>query len=343
MNPLDDRIPEELQPQNQDLITFLRRSYHSNDALTADEQARSLSTVRERLLHTLPSPKPAKPRRHPRFMHTLNVIAAVLVVCFIIGAALFLFARRPQSTTVSGPPLGPVGTPVTVQTEANGVSATMSITSGPYFLSELVAADISIVNNTNKTLTLEGSPGSPCGSALNIDLSGGTAPHYAVPVYGFMSCPVFFTKFKPEQTIHVRQYFPLTASGHIVLTLGATFLHTIMQNGQQVTTNGPDPLNGHWPAFHITVHPQIPSDRTILLQLDGSRVIVHASPYASSHLLYDYTVGCTGTGSGNFQFQPTKSTTINEPGCPGPNVQWQYAVSAPGYAIASGQYPPSTK
>lgn len=65
----------------------------------------------------------------------------------------------------------------------------------------------------------------------------------------------------------------------------------------------------------------------------------HAPARILTHLLYFYTVACTGTGSGNFAWEPLRTTTINEPGCPGPNVQWIFAVSAAGYAIASGKYP----
>jgi hypothetical protein len=339
MNPQDDRISEEMEPQNEALIASLRQSYHPSPPLTETEQQRSLANVRQRLLHAFSSSKTIRPRHHPRFIHTLNAIAAILVVGLIIGASLFLFARHPQSTTVSGPPLGPAGMPDTIQTEANGLSAMMSITSGPYFLSELLAADISITNHTHTAYSIQGVPGSPCDSALNVTLSGGTAPHYAVPVYGFMNCPDFTTQFKPGQTIHVRQYLPLTDSGRILLALRATFLHTVMQNGEQVITNGTSPLDGHWPTLQINVHPHIPANRTISLQLEDSHVIIHAPTSIRTHLLYYYTVDCTGTGTGNFAWEPIKTTTLNEPGCPGPNVQWQYAVSAPGFAIVSGKYP----
>ena len=75
---------------------------------------------------------------------------------------------------------------------------------------------------------------------------------------------------------------------------------------------------------------------------------INAPLAALAHLYYIYNVTCNafqgGTvGTGNYAWQPVFTTVIHEPNCGDYGsqvIEWSYAVSAPGYAIASGQVAP---
>jgi hypothetical protein len=178
MKPFDDSIPEEIETQHVALVSMLRRAYPRPVQLTPDEQTQIIERASQRLLLTdkavstsaeqaaqpvgttgsislkKPVAKPFAVRRRRRITRFASMLAAVLVVAAITGASLLLFTRRPQEVVSSLPkssPIGQVGTPATVHTEAGGFEMTLSLTPGPYFLSELLAADISLTNHTDKT------------------------------------------------------------------------------------------------------------------------------------------------------------------------------------------------
>ena len=50
MKPFDDILPEEKEPQHEELITLLQRAYRKPVIVTADEQAQIIARVRERLM-----------------------------------------------------------------------------------------------------------------------------------------------------------------------------------------------------------------------------------------------------------------------------------------------------
>ena len=369
MKPFDDSIPEETEAQHLELVTMLQHTYTKPVPLAPNEQEQIIAQVRERLLRidqvdtqnedsssmqvgiadsTLrPSVAfPGKTRSAGKIMRLVNTFAAVLVIGAIIGASVLLFTRHPStSTTPTVPAVGPVDTPVTVHTERDGLEASMSLTPGPYFLSEMLAADLSLTNHSHTTYSLGGADvESLCGSALNIDVTGGSAPYYTPPpmFYPPIACPLTMTILKPGQTIHLRQYLPLIASGHVTLTEGALCLVKVNGSG---TTNGPCPLDGYWPSIHINVNSRVPSDRMISFHRSGSHVFVDAPGGARSRLLYLYSVTCQdfrdqgGSGTGNFIWEPIPTNEVKEPGCPGKNVKWTFAFSAVGYSIVSGSYP----
>lgn len=364
MKPLDDMLPEEREPQHAELIALLLS--HQPTPLTDNEQAEAVARVRTQLLNAqtaweetlhedaesagvdvaaqTPLPFTAKPRRSRRIVRFINALVAVLVVGAIIGASVLLFTHRSPASPAATP--SPIGSPVTVRSQADGLEASMSLTPGPYFLGELLAVDISLTNHTHTTYALQGVGVSACDPALHLTQAGGTAPHIAPPPIGIMSCPMMISQLKPGQTIAVHQYIPLNDSGHITLTLGARFLTTKQApQGYPVTRPGPSPLDGHWPSLQINVHPQVPSDRTISFQLEGTHVIVTAPAGAQSHLLYTYMVDCQdfhdagGTETGNYAWERISSNKVGLPGCPGKNLHWQFAFAAVGYAYVSGHYP----
>ena len=329
-------------------------------------QAESKVPQNEGIVEQQNAPVPVSPQRvhavsprRRRMLRFINTFAAVLVIGAIIGASLLLFRHQPQTTggnpsqavnrpiVLTGSPIGEGYQPGTVYASRGGLEATLRVMRGPYFLSELLSVDITLTNHSHTTYLLQGVPASvSCEQALwvNYMLAGANTVHYVFPVYGVMSCPDATSQFKPGQTIATRQYIPLTDNGHVLLTEEARFLSTktIPNQGKSIT-DGSNPLDGHWPSLDIDVASRVPSNRIITLERTGSKVFVNAPVVVRSHLFYQYAVNCQdfhdagSTASGNGSWTPV-TTTIGEPGCPGKNVQWTYAVSAPGYAITTGSY-----
>jgi hypothetical protein len=364
MKPFDDMLPEEQEEQHRELIALLHQAYHQSLAITASAREQAIQRVGERLAmmkdndtlsaETLPGQlnmeqavlrEPAtfggRPRRRKRAMHLINTLAAILVVGLLIGGSIALFTSRSPSTTA-----GPVGTPATVDVEVGGLEMSLHVTPGPYFLSELVVADMSLTNHTHTTFMPQGlTYTNPCSPALRLFQTGGESPHYTIPLHGeivFFGCPFIpagGTPFKPGQTITIQQYEPLTSSGHVILTAKAKFLKT---EGGKIT-QAPSPLDGHWPSLQIQVASHIPSDRLFSLHLKGSQVLVDAPP--ALHLVYRFIETCAGMSIdvGSISWDPISTRVLNVPGnlvgCPAKNVHWQYAVGAAGYAIVAGKYP----
>lgn len=367
MKPFDDMLPEEQEAQQKELVALLHQAYHTSLASTDSEREQAIQRVGERLAlmtdnaalpeETLPGQlnveqtsleEPAaiggRPRRGKRAIHLLNTLAAVLVVSLLIGGSIVLFTNR-QSTTA-----GPVGAPTTVQVEASGLKMSMSITPGPYFLSEVLVADMTLTNHTNTTFMLQEGL---CFPALRLEQTGGESPHYTLPLHGnvaFLGCNEREGPLKPGQTITNQQYELLTSSGQVTLTTTAKFvkdvvIKVIKPGFGPVDVHGNTPVSnplGYWPSLQIQVASHIPSDRLFSLHLQGSQVHINAPPVL--HLLYQYIVSCDSYNvtidTGNWSWEPISTRVLRIPGldCPG-NVRWQYAVSAAGYAVVAGKYP----
>src|SRR6266851_3516327 len=179
MTPFDDRnddpLPEELESQNQALTRALSRAYQRSEQLTAAEQGESVARVRERLLlahrpaqqedvseqqtGTADStplnpimPTTFKPQR--RIVRFVNGLAAVLVIGAIIGASVLLFTRHTSPTTaIRKLPAGSSdtsGLTVVASSTADGLTMSLAITPGPYFLSEMLAVKVTLTNNSQK-------------------------------------------------------------------------------------------------------------------------------------------------------------------------------------------------
>jgi hypothetical protein len=361
MKPFDDVLPEEQEAQHRELITLLHQAYHHFHASTAGAQEQAIQRVGERLAMLedqvalseetrsgqvemeqafLREPVTGGRRSHrrKRAVHLLNALAAVLVVGLLLGGSIALFTNRSPSTTA-----GPVGSPVTVRAEAGGLEMSLSITPGPYFLSELILAQMSLTNQSRTTFLLEGRE-SLCFPALRLSQTGGENPHYTLPLHGEIvdfGCFGRDSTLEPGQTITNQQYEPLTSSGLVTLTAQAHFLKT--EGGGH--TRGPSPLDGHWPSLQVQVASHIPSDHLFSLRLKGSQVFVDAPP--TLHLVYRFIESCVGDGLstdvGSLTWDPIATRVLNVPGnlvgCPAKDVRWQYAVSAAGYAIVGGNYP----
>ncbi len=369
MKPFDDSIPEEIETQHVALVSMLRRAYPRPVQLTSEEQTQIIERASQRLLlhdqsisagknqapvgtiSSIPLEKPVANsfavRRRRSITRFASMLVAVLVVAAIIGASLVLFTHRPQGVVTKlpqGAPVGPVGK-ISIVTVTGGLEASMSITGGPYFLSELLAADISLTNQTDKTMYV-GIPfaGSACGYITGVQVTGKDTPEFVIPIPTDHSCPFFVnsTPLKPGQTLTVHKYLPLTNSGHLTLTAETAFFASPRQSQNPFPKQISSPLDGHWPSIQIDVAPKVPSDRTISYHRDGSRVFIIAPTDAQHQLQYLYGVSCSdytgpgGTGSGNYGWETLPKNVVGEPGCPGKNVRWAFAFGLPGYAIVQG-------
>lgn len=365
MKPFDESISEENTPPYQDLTTLLRQITPAT-SITAEEQSQMLARVRARLRQTddvfsedtlltlensddvLQSSllrRKVPRRRLSRMRYALNMIAAVLVVGVIAGASLWLFSTRQGSNLggniPTGAPVGPVKAPVTIRSETGGLGVSLQITSGPYFLSELLAATVTLTNHSNKGVFLQGSGTAlnSCTGTFSLAPTGGSEPHYNFTVNQFpMSCPGSYTKLDAGKTLTGRGYVPLTMSGRVMLTPEARFLTvTKDRNGIEGISGGFDPLANHWPTISINVMAKAPTDRTISVQQQGSQIAIDAPTPARSHLVAYDTVTCGNTMGTSADWYPLATAILHERGCSDLNKHWVYAVGAPGYAIASGE------
>ena len=272
-----------------------------------------------------------------------RVIPLTLVALTLLCAAALVFID-PFS---GAPPMGP---PVAAVVRAGGVTMSVRVPPSPYFLSELLPVDVALSNHSRAPITLGGAAvPSPCGSALGAWLTGGTAPHFVLRAPTTHICPSFAggtTTVAPGHTLTIRQWLPLTESGHLTLTAVAYFLKmSTTSGGGQVITTGVNPLGRRWPSLVLTVAPTVPAGRTLTLIQIGPAVFVRVPLRLRSQLRYLYGVSCRdpqgpgGTGSGNFGWQPLAGGVAYDPGCPGIDEQWTVAMGLPGYAIATATYP----
>ncbi len=289
--------------------------------------------------HRVSQPTPGKAPYHRR--RRWNTFASVLVISLLVITSLLLF--RHYSTAIvssipTGKPIGmPISTPILADTEVNGLKTTLSITPGPYFLSELLSVDITLTNHSQHNIMLGGAPAiNTCNGAFNVTITGGQEPHYDLPGNNFMmSCPPGMSRLDIKKSLSTHGYIPLTRSGAVTMTIEArVFTITQNQNGT-VNAQGSSPLDEHWPTIAIPVAPQIPSDRLLSLQAQGNNVIVNAPDIIRPHLVYFYTVNCSHGSGTNDGWDPLKVAILQEPYCDDPIRHWIYAVSTPGYAIAA--------
>jgi len=307
------------------------------------------------------------PTHHPWGLAQTLVVA--LVIAALLGTILLLLSPWLGHST-KAPFGGSIGTPVTVQTQAGGLEMTMQITPGPYFLSELLAANLSLTNHSQTTYLLQGRPNEagqppdPCNPPLTVVMIGGEPPFAAnlqstlaahFTCHGPPGLEQGTVQLHPGQTITIPQYIALTSSGHLTLAVRATFQKMVYGPNFFGVVPAPGPLDRHWPTLQVSVQPQVPSDRLLSLRQQGEQVIVTAPPAARGQLLYmslthcDLGGGDTG-GGGYFPWVALQTMTIPPPDCgftvtngtrtPGRLLWWAYVVAAPGYTIVSGTYTP---
>ncbi|HEY6543104.1 MAG TPA: zf-HC2 domain-containing protein [Ktedonobacteraceae bacterium] len=316
---------------------------------------------------SLPASVRPSARSH-RPVALVQTLVAALIIAALLGSTLLLLRSRvpsPASNPKQTPSIGPVGTPVKVQSQAGGLEMTMQITPGPYFLSEMLAADLTLTNHSQTTYLLEGTWNNPgvadeyCYPPLKVVITGGDSSrdtglehnlNAAISCYGTPGT----TQLLPNQTMTIRQYLALTSSGQMTLQVRGTFQKAALgQDGivHIVPTTGP--LDGHWPSLHISVQAQVPAQHLITLHAQPAQVVVDAPPDARGRLLYLSTYDCVDKNSsqhgGGGYWIKLQGLLIEKPQCGysimnGTStydtfVHWVYVVGAPGYSIVAGTYP----
>lgn len=355
MKPFEDLLPEE---EGNELIGLLREKDHTHFDITPAEQKQIAQRVRERLIQVLPAPLPEKEyepgqvlmapvsrppvTRRQRLMRLASGLVAAVVVGVVIASAFLLFA--PQRTIVSDLPIRAIkSSSTTSHVEAGGFDMTLGITSGPYFVGEMLEVNITLANHTSQAQWVA-SPftNSACGYAAGVAMLEGLKPTIELPETDH-SCPSGAGKsllILPGKTLHAQKYFVLQWSGNITLTSYIDFRELNKNQGYQWYQPAKSPLDGHWPTLHLQVASQVPQDRQLTAHLKGNQITVDAP--ANAPLQYLFGVSCTngpGSGSeytGNYGWQPLQSTTINSPACSMKHITWSYAIGTPGYSIAAG-------
>jgi hypothetical protein len=216
--------------------------------------------------------------------------------------------------------------------QVDGLRASIHVvTPGPYFLSELVAVDVSLTNQTGRSVEFDGSnrPDIGCySSALSVQITAGSAPTFEMPKLSIpCALPFYMTTVAPGQSLTIHYFLPVTRSGEVTITMGG------MRDSRQTS-----PLDGHWPSVSIDVDSQIPANRALSLQSQGAQVIVQGPLEAQAHLLYWESITCDkyeGGGS-RLDWSPLPTFVLSQPDCPTAHRHWAYIVSAPGYATVAG-------
>jgi hypothetical protein len=265
---------------------------------------------------------------------------------------------RSQSSPALGSDFWVGGTPVTREVQAGGLDFVMQITPGPYFLGELLAANLILRNDSRTTYTLGGPSPFPdpwvdgiCGTTISVTISGGASElQYGPPLADEVpTCPFGGFALAPGRTLTLHKFIPLTSIGELTLQAGAYFTQTLTApDGTRSITAGHGPLDGRWPSIKIAVAAATPADRQITLQRTRAQVQINAPLAARAHLYVIDAVTCEasqrGAGaSGSMVWKPLATTVVQESNCgdfSGPVSQWWYMVSAPGYAIALGHADP---
>ena len=337
----------------------------------------------------LPIALPATPPRRP--WTWFQTLVAALVIALLLGTVLLLVRPWLPSTgqhlipTPHPTPAGlksasalatclfstdtrlctmidSIGAPMMLRTQAGGLEMTMWITPGPYFLGEMLVADLSLTNLSQSTYLLQGIPSNgnvenvvACHPPFAVQITGGGGPIDAALGKALISLANCWNgpgsegtvQVQPGQTITFHQVLALTTSGHVTLTARGTFQKAVLgQNGVEVV-NASGPLDGHWPALHVSVASQVPPTRAISLQRQGFRVHVVAPTALDNQLLYWPTTSCGHAGGGSsYASWIALPSEIITPDCNAPVTvtpellnSWLFVVGAPGYAFALEKYP----
>ncbi len=227
---------------------------------------------------------------------------------------------------------GPSGTALTAggpsaQIEDSGLTLSLRITPGPYFLGELMAAEVQLTNGSHASYELQGIPRvTGCNQALGVALTGGEAPTYTLPTVGFSSCPLVSSILAPGQVWTVDQFLPLTASGTVALAAQAIFFTTTVTGGVSIATAGPGPFAAPgWPTLHLSVAPAPPAGHAITLHPTTNRrgiwtVSIDAPWEARARLYSIFDVTCReGQGEAEepgITWKWIDGTSLSEPSCP---------------------------
>lgn len=374
---MNDILPEEQDPKFEELITLLREADLNAPFIDQAEHAQIISHAKARLFPTeyevaqlavqepgsLPSMSSVRRSEQGQLIHLVNMLAAVLVVAALIGSVLLLFgpwSPLRQNHVGSGPPIGPVGSPVLVRdVTLDGFETIFKITPGPYFLGELLEVDLVITNRTHIAYSLVPPTYNPnnnpsCSGFLHVTTTGGGSP-YATAVQSswsglpetLLKCntpPYQEVRLPTNQSFKNRQYVQITSSGYVTLTATVGFRKATNEFGPQnfsPTTSTGIPLQ-------LFVSALVPSDRQLSVKEQNTKVVVSGPPAVRGQLIGEWETACTQGSS--IVFGPKSLSGVSVTAMPSQcssmvttlNVYhtplwWAYIVGAPGYALVLGR------
>lgn len=308
-------------------------------------------------------------RQRPRFSRlAMQALVAALIVAVLVGTILSLLIPHVASPGASLKPFSPLNTtPVRVHTEAGGLSMSMQITAGPYFLNEMLQVDLSISNHSTTTYTmLEGAAPrqeDPCTPLLDVAMQGGVLPSNTALEQNLSTvfCIGLHLRvnngptlsLRPGNKFTARRYVVLTRSGHIQITTQAWFVRMGIQRNAKVWIPASTPLTGHWPTIQLDVSAHVPAQHNLLLKQQTTSVTVVAPPTTHPQLLYIELLDCLPVASGFSRSSvpywiplPAGISTLQARSlCTLSHSRlssWTYIIGAPGFVTQSGIYRPKT-
>jgi hypothetical protein len=389
----DEQLPEETEEMQQMLQSALP------SVLKADDQQAMLERVSARLQEHLQNPEnesnlrqgaaplPIRPlKAHPpqRMRRFWAAVAAIVLVSLVSG--LTFISRTYTDRTIPLAGENPFITdPYTVSSRAGSLDVTMSITRGPHFVSELLAVEITLKNNGQTDYPLAGTDTiNLCTSAFGVVINTitdaatpATSVSYDFPIHwDAMKCPAPSPNpLKPGEQITARGYFPLTASGNVVL---AVRLNASSRTNSLLPSNAPASSSQSSAEISTPIFPAPDQSNISVLANDQSQVDLSRlqlaslfSPLAgnpvsmlikvSPDIPDDRKITLTQQGEdvqvvapeairgqllsafyvscahsfGIGNWEKLSSSTLHKPDCDDAKREWTYVVAAPGYAIAS--------
>lgn len=292
--------------------------------------------------------------QHPGQRWRVVAVGVAVLVIVLVAAALILQRRGNAPGAFSEPSVDSLvaGGPQASAT-AGGLTYTVRLSPGPYFLSEFTVAQLTLSNGGRQSYQITGRVTSAnFNQALYVTLTGGSGPTYALPL---PSAPRSFpppdiNTLAPGQTWSETLYLPLTRSGEVVLSAKALFT-TAKQDGHggDVISYNDGPFAGHLPSLRLSIAPTVPVGHMLTLAIGStggmSSVMVTGPTGVLGRVYYLRAATCGSYPSpGSTAEMPggwlwLQGTTLTEPSCPGPNEVWAYAFATPGYAIRTGTIP----
>jgi len=232
--------------------------------------------------------------------------------------------------------------PVPGTARGGGLELALSIGSGPYFLSELLPARVTLTNHTAHTIWYV--PWFGGARAMNfVERRGGSAPYYYDPDFPMGHVGGFIGQLPAGRTHTDQGLVMVSASGHVTLSALARFYN----NGPTFEGVFPPELHPFPPgaaSLPILVAPRPPPNRTLRLQRASNDVHILTPPGARPHPLYVSSFTCGGpsptpaTTSYVLSWHPILGDLLAMPSCDAPHRVWQIFVGAPGFAITSAAY-----
>ena len=259
----------------------------------------------------------------------VRLLVALPLLLLFVGsscAPIEHISDAPTSPTVTVVPTATAPAP-SAQTQAGGLKATLQVViAGRYFLGELLLVEVSLANQTQQMVVLDGlnTTATRChDSALMARLTAGSDPSFAFPPLALeVSCTqeAYFTRVQPGETLTIHQYVPLTKSGAVTLSMQSASRDTPTKPLPPNTPVPFPPLDGHWPSVQFQVQPQVPPDRALSLQEQPRHVLVETPAGAQPSLLAMQGLSCDQQVyfRSDAQWMPLANTVLEEPTCPGP-------------------------